>query len=405
MPYFKDGYWYYTRFEPGKEHPIFVRRRTALEAPEEIVLDGNERAAAGRAAGRDYYQIGAVEISPNSRMAGVLRGFRRPAPIRAALQGSARAARILEDAIVNVESDIAWANDNETLLYVEKDSGDAARALREEASRRPGSRASIRSCSRRRIRASTPASPSRSRTGSSSFTWRARVSSEWRYADADDPALEFKVFLPHERDHEYQIEHLGDHFIIRTNWHARNFRLMHRRRSAAGARSAWQDVVAAPRRYLHPGFRCVRALPRAERALGGPAQDRHPAAGPRAAGPEFFIASDEPAYSMALSHQPAARHRHRALRLFLADHADDRLRLRCAHREEDPAQARSGARVIRSRELPNGISVCARARRQAGTRVLGYRKGFVRDGTRAAAAVRATAPTGCPWIPISPRRG
>ena len=45
VPYRKNGYWYNTRFEPGKEHPIFARRKDSLDAPEEILLDANVLAA------------------------------------------------------------------------------------------------------------------------------------------------------------------------------------------------------------------------------------------------------------------------------------------------------------------------------------------------------------------------
>ena len=58
VPYRKNGYWYSTRFQPGKEHPIFVRRKNSLDAPEEILLDANVLAA-----GHEYYRIGAVDIS------------------------------------------------------------------------------------------------------------------------------------------------------------------------------------------------------------------------------------------------------------------------------------------------------------------------------------------------------
>ena len=75
VPYFKNGFWYATRFEPGKEHPILVRHRGTRDAAEEIVLDCNERAAAGRAAGRDYYQIGTLEISPSSEWAAFCEDF------------------------------------------------------------------------------------------------------------------------------------------------------------------------------------------------------------------------------------------------------------------------------------------------------------------------------------------
>ena len=57
MPYRKHGYWYNTRFEPGKEHPVFVRRKDSPEAAEEVLLDVNALAA-----GHDYYRIGALEV-------------------------------------------------------------------------------------------------------------------------------------------------------------------------------------------------------------------------------------------------------------------------------------------------------------------------------------------------------
>src|SRR5271166_1470015 len=66
VPYRKHGHWYYARYEPGKEHPIFARRKLVLDAPEQILLDANERAAAARAQGHEYYQIGALEVSPDA---------------------------------------------------------------------------------------------------------------------------------------------------------------------------------------------------------------------------------------------------------------------------------------------------------------------------------------------------
>ena len=55
VPYFKNGYWYYTRYEEGQEYPIYARKKEKLSAEEEILLNGNERAE-----GHDYYQIGGL---------------------------------------------------------------------------------------------------------------------------------------------------------------------------------------------------------------------------------------------------------------------------------------------------------------------------------------------------------
>jgi oligopeptidase B len=73
---------------------------------------------------------------------------------------------------------------------------------------------------------------------------QSTVSSEYQYADANDPALSFKVALPRERDHEYQLEDIGDRFIIRTNWQAKNFRIVEVPIEKVAERNRWRDVIA-----------------------------------------------------------------------------------------------------------------------------------------------------------------
>ena len=81
------------------------------------------------------------------------------------------------------------------------------------------------------------------------------LSQEYRYLDADDPYGEFKIFLPREREHEYHLDHFDDRFIIRTNDHAKNFRLMATPVDQPG-REHWQEIVSASRRCLSGRFRC-----------------------------------------------------------------------------------------------------------------------------------------------------
>ena len=52
------------------------------------------------------------------------------------------------------------------------------------------------------------------------------ITSELRYARTDDPELRFRVLVLRERGHEYSADHLDGRWIIRTNWDARNFRIM-----------------------------------------------------------------------------------------------------------------------------------------------------------------------------------
>lgn len=60
-PYFKNGYWYYERFADGQEYPIYARKKETLDAPEEVLLNANQRAE-----GYDYYDMGGFEVSPDN---------------------------------------------------------------------------------------------------------------------------------------------------------------------------------------------------------------------------------------------------------------------------------------------------------------------------------------------------
>ena len=73
---------------------------------------------------------------------------------------------------------------------------------------------------------------------------QSTVSTEVWYADASASKIEFKLFLPRERDHEYQVEHANDRWIVRTNWQAKNFRIVDVPRGAESDRTKWKDVVA-----------------------------------------------------------------------------------------------------------------------------------------------------------------
>src|SRR6185312_1628072 len=136
-------------------------------------------------------------------------------------------------------------------------------------------------------------------------------------AHAGDPALEFRTFLAHEPDHEYQLEHLGDDFIIRTNWRARNFRLMRAPIGRDAGRADWRDVVAHRDDTFIEDFDVFDGFLAVSVRTGGlakisitplvPGSSLHGGSAPPSAGaaaPDaaaFFIASDEAAYAMALS--------------------------------------------------------------------------------------------------------
>ena len=292
VPYRKDGYWYSTRFEPGQEHPIFVRRKDVAHALEEILLDVNALAV-----GHEYYRIGALEISPDGAWLAFCEDTvgRRQFSLRVK---NLRDGEILAATIPDVESDLAWASDNRTLLYVEKDP-DTLLGLyvkKHVVGTDPRHDALVFAQENKSFYTGV----SKSKSDRYIFIhMESTVSSEWRYAHAGDPALEFKTFLAHEPDHEYQLEHLGDDFIIRTNWGARNFRLMRAPIGRGNGRADWRDVVAHRDDTFIEDFDVFDGFLAVSVRTGGLAKISIAPLPPGAA--PFFIASDEAAYAMALS--------------------------------------------------------------------------------------------------------
>jgi oligopeptidase B len=299
VPYRKHGFWYYARFEPGKEHPIFARRKGSPDAPEEVLLDANERAV-----GHDYYQIGSVEVSPNAERLAFSEDTVGRREYRLCFKNLG-SGEILEDLISGVESDIAWANDNATVLYVEKDPETllGLYVKKHRLGEDPKQDALVFAQADKSFYTGIAKSKSERFIF---LNMESTVSSEWRYADAADPSLIFRVFLPHERDHEYQIEHLDDRFIIRTNWRATNFRLMQVPIDDTQDRARWRDLVAHRDDTFIEDFDVFERFIALTVRSGGLKKISIQPLGPGGvpAAPQYFIASDEPAYSMSISDNP-----------------------------------------------------------------------------------------------------
>ena len=115
VPYKDNGYYYYTRFEEGKEYPIFCRKKESLEAAEEILANVNEMAE-----GYAYFQVGGLNVSPDNRyMAiGIDTVSRRKYTIYIK---DLETGKMLEDAIQLTTGWASWANDSKTLFYTQKD--------------------------------------------------------------------------------------------------------------------------------------------------------------------------------------------------------------------------------------------------------------------------------------------
>ncbi len=110
VPARNRGFFYYSRTEEGKQYPIFARRKGALDAPEEVILDMNALAE-----GKKFLSIVAMEPSPDGNLLAYLAddvGFRQ---YRLQVK-DLRSGALLPDAAERVTS-VEWTEDGKSLFY------------------------------------------------------------------------------------------------------------------------------------------------------------------------------------------------------------------------------------------------------------------------------------------------
>lgn len=219
VPYKKRGYFYYTRFEEGKEYPIYCRKKESLDAAEEIMLNVNEMAE-----GYTYYAIGGLSVSTNNRFLAfsVDTVSRRKYTV---YFKDLETGEILDDEIPLTTGGVTWANDNKTVYYTLKDD----KTLRSEAINKHilGTKSSEDVLVYFEEDETYSAYVYKTKSekyiviGSSST-----LTNEYRVLEADNPGGEFRIIQPRTRGLEYSISHFGDDFYIVTNLDALNFKLM-----------------------------------------------------------------------------------------------------------------------------------------------------------------------------------
>ncbi len=245
VPFKKNGYWYITKFEKGKEYPIYTRRKETLEAPEELLFDCNQMAA-----GFSYFHLGSFSVSPDNKLAvySVDTVSRRQYTLHVKDLVS---GQILEDKIVNTSGSASWANDNKTLFYSLKDE----QTLRSIGIYRHQLGIDKDQLMYHEEDDTFSVFVSKSRSGKyivigSSST----LTSEYRILNADQPLSEFKLFTERQRGLEYDISHFEDHFYILTNKdEALNFKVMRTPIEKTSIEN-WVDFIAHDSKSLIEDF-------------------------------------------------------------------------------------------------------------------------------------------------------
>ena len=303
VPYRERGWWYYSRFEQGKDYPIHARRRDgagvdALSiqeanaagdfAAEQLLFDVNAMAA-----GKDYYAVGGRTVSQDNRMVvyGDDTNGRRQYTLRVK---DLDTGETLADSIPGTAGYAVWADDNRTFFYIEND---------------PETLLSTRV--KKHVVGSDPKDDvlvyeeqddtfymGVGRTRDDKYItigMSSTVSDELRYAPAADPR-EFKVLAPRTRDVEYDADHHGGRWVIRTNdGGAKNFKVV-TATDGATSRKDWQDWIAHDPQVFIEDIELFDGHAALAERSGGLERVRILKDG----GTSEYVKADETAYSMGL---------------------------------------------------------------------------------------------------------
>lgn len=235
VPYFKNGYYYYTRTEEGRQYFKFCRKKGALDAPEEVLLDVDAMAE-----GYPYYAVGGFNVSPDNKLLayGVDTVSRRQYTIHVK---NLETGEVLPDAIPGTSGGSVWANDNRTLFYTKNN---AATLLTEKIMRHTlGADSDNDQVVYHESDNTNYIGVGKAKSGKFIYIYSGgTLSSETRYLDADDPMGTFRIFQPRMPEVLYSVTALADRFLIVTNQNAKNFKLMECPFDQTG-QEHWKEVI------------------------------------------------------------------------------------------------------------------------------------------------------------------
>jgi len=235
VPFKDNGYFYITKFEEGKEYPIFTRKKGSLQSKEEVLIDVNELAKP-----YDYYNVAGKSVSPNNKtlVFGEDTLSRRQYTLRFK---NLETGEILPDVIANTTGGATWANDNKTIFYTRKDESlRSYKIFKHKLGTDPSTDQEVYHETDETFGTFVYKTKSKKYLVIGSY---ATVSAEYRILEADNPDGQFRIFQPRERGLEHSISHFEDKWYVYTNKDgAFNFKVMTTPEHKT-TKDNWEDLI------------------------------------------------------------------------------------------------------------------------------------------------------------------
>ena len=219
VPYNLNGYTYYERYNEGDDYSLHYRKKNKSNAKEELILNLPEMAK-----GLSYFSLGSKSISENNQYLAYSTDVvsRREYTIHFK---DLVTGEILDDKIENTTGRITWANDNKTIFYTKKDKSTLRSNQIYRHTLGTDSSEDVLVFEEKDETYSCYIYKTKSRKFLIIGSYQT-LSTEYQFLDANNPSGEWKIIQPREKNLEYSVSHFDDKFYIRTNWNAKNFRLM-----------------------------------------------------------------------------------------------------------------------------------------------------------------------------------
>jgi oligopeptidase B len=239
VPYKDGSYFYYSKYVEGGEYPVYCRKHKTLDAPEEIMLDGNEMAK-----GKTYFQIGGFEVSDNEDI--LAYGEDTISRRNYALKfKNLKTGQIYPESIENTEGgSYAWADDNKTFFYVIRDQQTLLgnKVYRHVLGTDPKSDVLV--FEEKNNQYYMGIGRMKSKKYIAIFSEQNGIATEYQLIKASQPNENPKTFLKRKNGLEYYIEHFENKFFIRTNLaNSYNYQLMEVEESMGGNPKNWKTKI------------------------------------------------------------------------------------------------------------------------------------------------------------------
>lgn len=285
VPLLRRGFYYYRKFSGDMEYPIYIRKN-AQSGVEEVLLDGNKMAE-----GKEYFSIGRYSISTNNNIMAYSTDTvsRRLYTIEFK---NLQSGKMLADKLENTSGQIIWANDNQTVFYIKKDLQTLLgyQVYRHKLGTEQKDDVLVYEEKNNTFYTGI------GKTKDDSLIYVSHDHTEktgMSVLDANNPEGKLEIFYPIEDGHEYSFQKNGDWFYVKTNWNAKNFRIMKTKLADSGDRSKWVEVIPHDPKIFIQDFEVIRNYLVLAEKTGGKNQLRHISLKD---GESKFLVFDDPVY-------------------------------------------------------------------------------------------------------------